>query len=151
MQGTLAERLEELFEQPGFACRPLSRKERWNVLQQWREVFAAPLHRRTGRWKHGQFEWHVFSYAMEFDRMLKGLKAREALLEESTTAYYVVPEDEKRSPAYFCTADRPLDLSPLADDMLLWPQSCDWTMAFTHEQDIGSGPYFCRREWVRGE
>jgi len=33
-------------------------------------------------------------------------------------------------------------------DVYVTPPDFAWTMAFTHEQDAGLGPYFARREWV---
>jgi hypothetical protein len=40
------------------------------------------------------------------------------------------------------------DFRPLCDDVYVWPDDLAWTMAFTHEEASGLGPYYCRREWV---
>src|SRR5260370_34382725 len=39
----------------------LPERARWDLLQRWREVYAAGLFAATGHWKQGQFEWHGFS------------------------------------------------------------------------------------------
>ena len=33
-------------------------------------------------------------------------------------------------------------------DVYVWAEDLAWTMAFTHEESLGLGPYFSRREWV---
>lgn len=39
------------------------------------------------------------------------------------------------------------DFRSLYDDIYVWPDGLEWTMAFTHEDNY-LGPYFSRREWV---
>lgn len=124
-------------------------KERWRVMQEWRAVYAAPFHQQTGRWKDGQFEWHLFSG--RHVRALSGAKGSAAYEAERPTALVIVPEAEEL-PAL--RIDLPRGKSGLPDfgaiygDVYLWPPDLCWTMAFTHEQESGLGPYFSRREWV---
>jgi len=59
-----------------------SPQERHARMQEWRQVFAAPYHRATGKRKNGQVEWHVFSY--RGTRALNGARAQAAYGEEAT-------------------------------------------------------------------
>ena len=65
----------------GGTVTALSPQERHGRMQEWRQVFAAPYHRATGKWKIGQFEWHVFSY--QATRALNGARAQAACGEEA--------------------------------------------------------------------
>jgi|SRR5687767_14318191 len=71
---------------------PLTQRQRWRALQEWRSVFAAPLHKATGKWKLHQFEWHVFSY--KYTRALGGAKALAEYQAQRPSRIYLVPEDE---------------------------------------------------------
>lgn len=114
-------------------------------MQQWREVYAAPLHAATGKWKRDNYEWHTFSF--HHAPAISGVRAAESYLAEAVVPHYVVPEDENW-PAFHCASERLPDLRIIADDIYVWSEGLAWTMAFTHEQEIGLGPYFSRREWV---
>jgi hypothetical protein len=112
-------------------------------------VYAAPFHRRTGRWKDGQFEWHVFSSGET--KSLHAFRAEAAYAEERPRSVLVVPEDEEFDAVRIELPhgkDRRPYFGGIYADVYIWPPDLSWTMAFTHEQESGLGPYFSRREWV---
>ena len=125
--------------------RELSPRERWQLMQTWREVYAALLHAETGSWKHGAFDWHVFSFG--YARALHGSKAQHAYSLEPPGPLLVIPESEAL-PAVRLEAGHLPDFSLLRQDLYVWPPDLARTMAFTHELPGGNGPYFSRREWM---
>ena len=61
----------------------------------------------------------------------------------------VVIVEESRSGAGFqCSGARLPDLTALQLDAYVFPESLQWTMAFTHESGV-HGPFFTRRDWCR--
>jgi hypothetical protein len=120
-------------------------------MKEWRCVFAAPYHEKTGRWKQGQFEWHVFSF--DHARSLNGSRAIEIYGKQRVTGCYVIPESESFDAyqLWFDYADATCpEFTELQSDLYVWPFDLAWTMAFTHEEQSGLGPYFSRREWILG-
>src|SRR5262245_36197531 len=85
-----SETYQRALDRCGAGQEILSDKTRWVLTQAWREVYAAALHDATGRWKHGQFEWHVFS--CNYARALNGEKAAAACQQEHPSAVIVCPE-----------------------------------------------------------
>lgn len=124
---------------------PITRQQRGESTQRWREVYARALHGAAGRWKHGQFEWHVFSF--KHTRALSGGKALEAYQIEKPGRLVVVPEDQG-VPAYDMVVNALPYFTSIYGDVYVWPSDLSWTMAFTHEENDGVGPYFSRREWA---
>jgi hypothetical protein len=123
----------------------LSEEMRWRLLQAWREVYAAGLHKAMGRWKDGDFEWNVFCSGHA--RALNGEKAAAAYAQEHPSAVIVCPESP-RVPAVQLVGGELPDFRSECADVYVWPEDLAWTMGFTHEESWGLGPYFCRREWV---
>jgi hypothetical protein len=131
------------------ACEELPKKQRWAAMQRWREVFAAPYHAATGKWrKHGDFDWHVFT--PKHFQALSGSKAVELYEGQPPTTFVVVPDEEfqQHLPAFRCRGGGWPNFRRFMIDVYVWPEDVGWTMVFTHEESIGIGPYFCRREWV---
>jgi hypothetical protein len=58
----------------------------------------------------------------------------------------ICPQDE-RLPAFEIVRRSLPDFENSGQDIYVWPNGLDWTMAFTHE-DGWLGPYFSRREWI---
>ena len=134
-----------IMEQTGADLEELPTKEGWRVMQQWREVFAAPYHAATRKWKRGKYEWHIFSF-----KDTKSVDRKHAMKQyerQSVERFFVVPEGEHLT-AYFCIGGSLPNFRSLAEDIYVWPEDLSWTMAFTHEMEPGLGPYFCLREWV---
>ncbi|MCP3138968.1 DUF4275 family protein [Pyxidicoccus xibeiensis] len=123
----------------------VSRRERWRLMQEWRSVYASSLHAATGKWKHGQFEWHVFSF--KYAHALSGTKAQHAYSLEQPGEVLVIPESEAL-PALRLEAHLLPDFISLRNEIHVFPPDLSWTMSFTHEMSIGLGPYFSRREWM---
>ena len=139
----------------------LAPKDRQRAMQSWREVFAVPLYQARGRWKDGQFEWHLFSG--KTTPALNGARAQAAYAEEARQwnrgrkraapgggkpTYCVVPEDLEYRAFQVAGGQLP-DFSACLADVYVWPANLGWTMAFTHEAEaMGLGPYFSRREWL---
>ena len=146
-QGEIVGRVDydEVIESIGGKIASLSTRERWEALQRWREVYAANLHATTGSWKRGDYEWHVFSF--EFAEALNGHRAVEEYLAQQPHEFLVVPEDESCEAIQIAGGKLP-DLRRVRDDIYVWPTDLEWTMAFTHEESIGLGPYFSRRKWL---
>lgn len=135
-------------ESCGGAAEPLGEGARRYWLEKWRRFYAARLHAATRRWKLDGFEWHVFSFAHA--PALNGEPALEAYLAEHPAEFVVCPESD-RFPAYRLRGATLPDLRPLGADVYVAPPDLAWTLAFTHEESLGLGPYFCRREWLEAE
>jgi hypothetical protein len=134
----------EAIEGCGGRVETLADKERWKWIQEWREVFAIGVYGPTGHWKAGQFEWAIFVTEV---RALNGPRASLAYTAEQSVDFIVYPEVPALPAVRLLDADL-RDFRPINEDVYVWPSDLAWTMAFTHEESIGMGPYFCRREWV---
>ena len=135
---------QHALDRTGGQAEPLPDAERWALLQEWRVVFAAGLHAATGRWKQ-HFEWDIFCAG--YARALNGEKAAVAYAAERPAAVIVCPESEELPAVRLHGGGLP-DFREEVDDVSVWPLDLAWTMAFTHEESIGLGPYFSRREWL---
>lgn len=142
------DRYQSILASTGGAAEPLSDRERRDWLRTWRETYAAGLHAATGRWKHGPFEWHVFSF--EHARALNGERAAAAYAAERPSVVVVCPESPLL-PVVRLTGGALPDFRTEREDVYVGPEDLAWTMAFTHEESLGLGPYFCRRDWVVAE
>lgn len=129
----------------GAVTSVLPRHERRRLVQTWRETFAASVKIQTGKSVHLGFEWHTFSY--QFAQSEHGPRGLALYLTELPEDVYVVPEDEDDD-AFVCQAAGLLDFSACQTDILVFPPTFAWTVAFTHEQPH-LGPYFSRAEWCR--
>jgi hypothetical protein len=136
---------ETVIEACGGDVTMLTLRERHDALQHWRGTYAAGLHAMTGSWQHQGYDWHLFSF--EYVRALKHHRAVEAYLAQRSEDILVVPESERRQAVRIKGGNLP-ELRAILDDFLVWPTDLEWTMAFTHEESIGLGPYFTRREWI---
>ena len=141
----MADDFYEIMRDSGAELHELIDRERWQEMQSWREVFAAPYHNETGKWKRGKYEWHIFSF--NHTPSISGEKALTRYQAQPVEKYYVVPEGGILT-AYLCVGGRLPNLRLLLEDIYVWPDDLSWTMAFTHEMDVWLGPYFCLREWI---
>jgi hypothetical protein len=115
-------------------------------MQDWREVFAAVYHETAGKWKLGDFEWHIFSFG--YAPFITGDKAVYEYSQQIAAPFYLITEEAKGFPAYWVDEVPWPDLRSWLLDAYVSPEDLSWTMAFTHESESGLGPYFCRREWI---
>ena len=111
----------------------------------WCSIYCQPVRMQTGKNRHLGFHWHAFSY--DFSPSREGVSAFELYAAERPTSLVIIPEFWSVAPCVRCYPESPPDLTELRLDLYVFPESAEWTMAFTHEQP-GIGPYFSRREWV---
>jgi hypothetical protein len=103
--------------------------------------------RRADRnWTHFGFDWHVFSY--RHARALAREKASFAYASLDPPPFSIICPQDERLPAFEITGGSLPDFRNSGQDMYVWPNGLDWTMAFTHE-DGWLGPKLSRREWIR--
>ncbi|WP_164021808.1 hypothetical protein [Pyxidicoccus trucidator] len=119
----------------------LPTKERWSLMQAWRRAYAGALHAATGKWTRGEFDWHVFSFHRA--PAYSGARALEAYRAERPEVLIVIPHSEAL-PAVRLHPSR-LPEFP-GTDLYIFPPDCAWTLAFTHEDASGLGPFFSRRQ-----
>jgi hypothetical protein len=136
---------EQLLAACGGRCEPISRRASADLLRGWRQVYAAGLFAATGRWSRGGLEWHVFSFGHA--RALCGEPAIQAYEAERPPSVIVYPQS-RRLPAVRLIGGAQPNFRPVHADVLVWPEDLAWTLAFTHEESLGLGPYFSRRDWL---
>lgn len=110
----------------------------------WCEAFLEPVRVRMGRFRYRGLHWHAFSY-----KLVAALDREEALeqyRQVPADPVLIIPESWSQGCGVRCVGAPPPDLTPLREDLYVFPESMDWTMAFTHEHP-DYGPYFVRREW----
>lgn len=139
---------EQALTECGGTWEPLSNSERGAWIQRWREAYAAGLYTATGKWKLGEFEWHVFSF--RHARALNALPALQAYRSEPPQPVVIYPE-ARALPAVLLRGTRLPDFAGRGADLLVTPLDLSWTMAFTHEETLEIGPYFSRRDWLEYE
>jgi hypothetical protein len=121
-------------------------RRRHALLQEWRHVYAASLHAATGKWTWRGWDWHVFSFGHA--RSIDGEKALFTYASLKPPLRLIVCPQHDRLPAFEIIGGLLPDFNNSGDEIYVWPEGLEWTMAFTHE-DGNCGPYFSRREWMR--
>ena len=121
-------------------------RRRYELLQEWRHVYACWLHITTGKWTYRSYDWHVFSY--KHAPAVARDKAVFTYTSLSPPPRFIICPHDERLPALEILDGLLPDFHNSGLDIYVWPDSLDWTMAFTHE-DGWFGPYFSRREWIR--
>jgi hypothetical protein len=116
---------------------PLPDAERDAVLGRWERRFFPHVFQRTGAWVHLGIRWHAYSYGFEPARV--GQAALEAYAARAARELLVYAEGAW---LFDCYGEPSPDLGGLGRDLYLFPADLAWTMAFTHEQGLGLGPYF---------
>lgn len=132
-------------ERCGGSQEILEANERRQWMRRWRDVYARGVHAATGSWTLGEFDWHAFSY--RHARALNGQEAVLAYEEERPKRLLICPEFEELSAVRLLVAKRKPSFRQEYGDVYVFPEDLSWTMAFTHEESLGLGPYFSRREW----
>ncbi len=122
--------------------------------QRWREVFAAPVLRATGKWTYKSSDWHAFSH--RFSNCVRGARA-EHEFSKIEDRYFFAFSSLDCGLAYRCSGLFEVGRIAFADlvngdvplpDVFVSSLDMDWTMVFTHEDSSGTvGPFFSRREW----
>ena len=140
----ISQEVEIFFYKYNVSYIQLTKKESFNIQQNWRNIFSIRLKQQKNTWKYKQFDWHTFSYG--FAKHKSGIRAKELFKTQSSENYYVVPEDVDGL-IYKCTSSEFPDFSELCLDLYIFPDTIDWTMVFTHEENIGIGPFFALKDW----
>lgn len=110
----------------------LPRPEGWDILQRWRTLYAAELRARTGSWTHSGYDWHVFSWGF-FPSVRLDQALTDYLAIPLTEANTIIASARLRDDFVFrCRSCRPTFRHPNLD-ILVFPDSLDWTVAFPHE------------------
>jgi hypothetical protein len=119
-------------------CAPvaLSDKEVWNWQQQWRRVYAGQLHAETGKWVEDEFDWHLFVRGRHVHK--KGDAAWAAYRRLEPSPFLVLSAYIHKTFGFTCTGKPPERLDR-GIDIVVAPQSMEWTMAFDHEH---YGPFW---------
>ncbi len=139
--------LLEIVRAAGVMASEIPRKQGWDLLQAWREVYCAPVKAATGRWVIGGadgYSWHTFSY--EYFHCLEGRRALAEYAMQPANEFLVLTE-RSHDMALRCYGPTLPDFSGLLRDVYVTPPMFDWTMVFTHEGE-DFGPYFSRVEWA---
>jgi hypothetical protein len=123
-------------------CAPVAMtdKDVWSWQHRWRSVFAKELHAATGKWVLHDFDWHVFSY--EHHTSKTGDAAWNDYRRLAPGSFVVISSESRRTFGFSCDG-KPSDQLEAGVDIIVAPQSLDWTMVFTHEKPV-FGPYFAR-------
>jgi hypothetical protein len=129
----------------GYDCRELDAREAWQLMQKWRETFAAAFRATHGSWKLGSLNWHIFSFGHA--PSLRGEKAFAEYFSQPLCRFLILPDEAEHLPSYSCVASSWPDFREWQLDLYVCPDSIEWTIAFTHEEGAGLGPYFSRAEW----
>jgi hypothetical protein len=137
---------DDALDAAGGRREPIPIQRRWQLLQQWREVYAAQLHAVTGKWTWKGYDWHVFSF--RHAQAIDGLKASLTYASLPPPKRCIVCPHDERLPAVVIGGGSLPDFGDTGQDITVWPHNLAWTMAFTHETGW-FGPYFSRREWIR--
>ncbi len=135
--------LETFFEEHSIQYFQLTKKETWKLQQKWRETFSKIIKEKKGKWIYGDYNWHTFSFDFAIHKL--GARAIELYKNVSSKEYYVLSEKDDNL-GYKCCSKTLHDLSAFGD-YYVFPEDMEWTMAFTHEQSIGLGPYFALKQW----
>lgn len=129
-------------EAAGLAFEPLRRGDARRHFAAWCEAFCGPVKLRTGKYRLRRFHWHAFSFAL-----VEALNHQEAFEQYSSMPpgpVLAIPESWSAGPGVRITVAVLPDLTFLRTDIYVFPESMEWTMAFTHEQPW-LGPYFAWR------
>lgn len=136
MPWSFSESLRETLERGSLLVEGLSRNEAAEWLDAWTEIYG-----QRGVYDH---RWLVFERACPALRRDKALRAYHALVPETAIVLNHRANNRKVSVEGFrVEAPRPFDASGW--DLLVFPPSLEWTVAFTHEQ--GFGPYYSEACW----
>jgi hypothetical protein len=121
----------------GLIAFPVTGAERDAIIQQWQQRFFPRVFRETGEWVHRGYHWHAYTYG--FEVAVKGADALAAYTARAERKLLVYFEDDALFDAY---GEPSPDFSPWGQDLYVFPHDLAWTMVFTHEQEIGLGPFF---------
>lgn len=131
----------------------MNKRQRWEFQQRWREVYAARLHAKTGKWILGDFDWHLFT--SNDVSYVDGLDAREEFRRIGVSSYCLF-SDLLEYGTYQCKEQKLPTIEQLygqagqtggMSEVYVIEWNLRWVFIMTHEEDWGFGPYFSRANW----
>jgi hypothetical protein len=121
---------------------PIDDDEAVRLRDAWRERYGVALKQAEGVWAHGGYEWHAFNYipCLEREAAVAAYGKRSGsvvvLTGQADDAPEAVRYDAPPPAAVYAALRR-----VLPPDLLVFPESLEWTFAVTHEWGW-YGPYF---------
>jgi hypothetical protein len=126
--------------------------------QEWRQVYAAALRARTGKWALDSYDLAAFGPGLA--PHIAGARAENAFAQLDCGTFFVWTGNDD-SLVLKCQRLTPHDLSRFADvykygsvtrsgndvDVYLCGEALEWTMVYAHVQEIHVGPVFSRKDW----
>lgn len=142
--------LEEALNECDVSFRQLEPADVAKLQRKWRLTFAHRVKEIAGVEVYLGFDWHAFSYDLVY--ALERDEARRAYAAERVSSFYALPNLAEGT-GYRCEAKQFPNIRWV--DTYITPIDFSWTMVFTHEEEMGVGPFFTRGEWssrpTRGE
>lgn len=129
----MADSLEEALRSSTVTSVRLSRANEKTWIAKWTEIYCEPVFRKIGRTPSSR--WEAFLLGSP---SIEGMHAIEAY-RDKVPAELVVLRTSERGGAFLLEAATTFQ-PPAAMDVLVFPVSLEWTMAFTHEPLYG--PYY---------
>jgi hypothetical protein len=130
----------QLSSQFGIAASEIKGRDLQDVCQQWLQRFCPNVKCSTGRWVHGEYWWHAYSFNHE--QAISGITAFEKYQSQPFEQFFVYRQFYDMM--FDCTAMSWPDLRTLEDDIYVFPHAMTWAFLTTHEMSSGLGPYFAQ-------
>ena len=132
--------IEEFLNRQAIECESLSQKAKWELQQNWREHFAAPVKESTGKWVLDGADWHAFSSGLT--PALSGFRAEMEYANLAVGSFALISSNEHllsyrceaRSLPELKTLYTFIDQNPEVLDLYVFSTDFRWTVVFTHEQ-----------------
>ena len=131
--------LTDYLKSRGFDVEPLTRPAADRLFSAWCETFLSEVRRTKGCYRYLGFHWHAYSYNLV--PALDGEAALDAYTRLSAQDVVVIPESWSGGCGVRCRGPSLPRFVDYRDDLYVFPESLDWSMAFTHEHPW-LGPYF---------
>ena len=116
----------------------LPRREVWKIQQRWRRRYSLNVHRSTGSWTCGQFDWQTFhSGYCECDRAGQAVIQMESRL---PCAVYVLLDGVSTADWGVAATLVSYEQLVIPDDIIVSAVDYSWTFAVTHSNS--GGPFY---------
>ena len=108
------------------------------INQQLLQAFFSNVKQATGKWVHGDYRWHAYTF--NHVSALSGSAAFERYREQAVVPFYIYREQDDS--LYDCTSHSLPDVRSYDSDIYVFPHDMTWLFSTTHEMSIGLGPFF---------
>ena len=136
-----ASRVSQSLLDAGVTFEEIGPREGRELLRRWRETYASEVHHRMGAWTHAGYDWHAFSWGFYPHQRGDSALAEYCGLPKKERAVYVTSGWTGTEFVFKCEPCRPVFRHQNLD-VLVFPDSLEWTAAFPHE--VAMGPYLAR-------